>query len=146
MEVLRRLSASEGDSVYLGKNLAELAIEARKLVNGMNKGHIPSTTVAQFISDLRVYGLREALAYVAADEDQRLTPEFEAFVVAGYEAIGRRFLRHIDKIKARFERQAQAMAGDMPTAIGDRLIVGEILSYDGPWKDGEQQISLAKLT
>ncbi|MGD0088493.1 MAG: hypothetical protein ABSE73_01105 [Planctomycetota bacterium] len=145
MEVVKRLCGPESDSVYRGKNLVDLVIESRGVAGALSYGCIPRTAVEQFVSDLNTYGLREALAYLAGEE--LFTPDLEAYVISGYEAIGQRFLRHADKIKERFGRQARSTRRDgVPTAIIDRLVVAEILSFGGPWKDGQDQRSFAKLT
>ena len=98
------------------------------------------------MSDLNLYGLREALAYLFEYPGYTISKRLEQFMVTGYHDVGQRFLFHSQLIQQRLKEtysQFIKSKGEPLPNIVDRLIVGNAINFNGPWADGQRQENLA---
>jgi hypothetical protein len=104
------------------------------------------STLEQFLSDLSLYGLREALAYLFEDPEYAVDERLEKLMADGYRDVGQRFLRHSRLIQKRlhetYSRFIESKGEALPRFL-DRLIVGDAVNYGDPWADGQRQENLA---
>jgi hypothetical protein len=103
------------------------------------RGGAPDSRLAQFISDLETYGLREALGYVFTYEVYIPDATQEAFL-QGYERVGRHFLESQQEVHQRLIAKAQELNGK--TTFGtafEILLKRSLILNDDPWADGLPQ-------
>lgn len=91
--------------------------------------------IETFLSDLRTYGLREALAYLFEHPQGQLDKNKEAYWMEGYRIIGRKFLEQEDTVR---ERLRSVPAGSL---LGRAIQIDSIM-FGGVWEDGQEQSDL----
>jgi len=100
------------------------------------------------MSDLNLYGLREALAYLFEYPGYTVNEGLEQFMTTGYHDIGQRFLSHSKLIQQRLKETylkfIKSKGKPLPNIV-DRLIVGDAINFNDPWADGQRQENLAAL-
>lgn len=78
--------------------IEKITIQSYKdLVNNLNQAKI-FTVLEQFLSDLYIYGLREALAYLTVSPSYKTTSELEGYILEQYAIIGNNFLLYEEDI------------------------------------------------
>jgi len=122
--------------------LAELAVRAHLEVRSARQRSV----LEQFLDDLNVFGLREALAYLFDHEKYGVAVWLEAIFIEGYRDVGTLFRENAtpvhDRLNARlalFKRSQGASAN-----LADRLIAARAVEFGGLWSDGQRQTNLSK--
>jgi hypothetical protein len=106
----------------------------------------PFSNIEAFLSDLNVYGLREALAYLFEAPGYSIGAQFEDFMINGYHSIGKKFLQHADFIKQKLHEVHSKFVKSKGKALSntlDRLIVSHAIDFDDAWADGQPQTNFA---
>ena len=102
--------------------------------------------IEQFLSDLKVYGLREALGYLYENKDLKIDNQTSAKYVSGYKRIGMQFLKHSDEIQERLESTYNSIInnGGNISNLLDKLILTDTIKYGKPFGNGQKQSNYAK--
>jgi hypothetical protein len=114
------------------------------LVHKLYRNTICDSVLSQFVRDLQIFGLREALAYLF-ELRENVSQRVMEKMVAGYHDVGVRFNSQAAMIKAELERRYRIAreTKDISKCV-DRLIMIAALDGDGDvWSDGELQNNLS---
>jgi hypothetical protein len=152
IQIMNSLRSTDRDNDYMGKRFVEVAFMAAKrlkIPEPLPTGELPPNTnsaLEQFLSDLKIFGLREALAYIFEDPNSVITSDFETFMTDGYYDIGRRFLHNSKLVRKRLEKTNRDFIKNdckpVPSIL-DRLILVDVIEFGGPWGDGQPQTNFA---
>jgi len=139
---------STKDSHFLERAALEARVQLKLEKIQAQYSQCPFSILEQFMSDLNLYGLREALAYLFEYPGYTVNEGLEQFMTTGYHDIGQRFLSHSKLIQQRLKETylkfIKSKGKPLPNIV-DRLIVGDAINFNDPWADGQRQENLAAL-
>lgn len=128
--------ARDSERTYLQHPLKTLAVDsARKWAAAVSSGPNRNSAFQQFLADLGMYGLREAIGYLAEYPALSLSEAEIAGFVVGYHTLGTRFLARQDEVKKNLREWLRARS---PLALFDVEVAGDI------WGDGQPQTNHAR--
>lgn len=137
-DVLKELGHPPTSSVTAAAYDA-ITIAARMGLGGTNS----NSAGQQFLCDLWVYGLREALGYLHEYPAFTVGPKLRERLQRGYAKIGALFLQHEDGVRQQLERYARGLQDPLLPRAGLYRVVAARLAEGSVWEDGLPQSNLA---
>lgn len=129
ISVIDNISHTHTDIGYVDSALS-FGLDALSIIVLKKFKHIvPDSALTQFVVDLNIFGLREALAYIFESPNCSIPIEFQQEILRGYRHIGLAFLRRSEAIKQRLESILSSIGSGaenlLRLSLFERLIVPE---------------------